>query len=83
MPKGAEQTASGYEVAWKDSSSGQYIVWQTDSSGNYVSSNGIVFANSPSLQALEPVFQQDLNGDGGIGVPSQLDFGASISDESL
>src|SRR5262249_30769624 len=37
-PIGAEKTASGYEVAWKDASSGQYLVWNTDSSGNYSSS---------------------------------------------
>ena len=34
-PIGAEQTASGYEVAWKVTGADQYTVWNTDSSGNY------------------------------------------------
>ena len=36
-PIGAEQTASGYEVAWKIAGADQYTVWTTDSSGNYLS----------------------------------------------
>ena len=36
-PIGAEKTASGYEVAWKDASTGQYTAWNTDNNGNYVS----------------------------------------------
>ena len=36
-PIGAEQTASGYEVAWKVTGADQYTVWTTDSSGNYIS----------------------------------------------
>ena len=36
-PIGAEQTASGYEVAWKITGADQYTVWNTDSSGNYIS----------------------------------------------
>ena len=41
---GAEQTASGYEVAWENASTGQYTVWGTDSNGNVVSNltGGIV-----------------------------------------
>ena len=34
-PIGAEQTATGYEVAWKMPGADQYTVWTTDSSGNY------------------------------------------------
>ena len=34
-PIGAEQTATGYEVAWKVAGADQYTVWNTDSSGNY------------------------------------------------
>ena len=37
-PIGAEQTASGYEVAWKMTGADQYTVWTTDNSGNYLSS---------------------------------------------
>ena len=36
-PIGAEQTASGYDVAWKNAGTDQYTVWTTDSSGNYLS----------------------------------------------
>src|SRR5262249_17513273 len=37
-PIGAEQTTSGYEVAWKVTGADQYTVWNTDSSGNYITS---------------------------------------------
>ena len=36
-PIGAEQTASGYEVAWKLAGANEYSVWATDSNGNYKS----------------------------------------------
>ena len=67
-PIGAEQTATGYEVAWKNSAADQYTVWSTDSSGNFLS---LVAANlsgsSAALELLETSFHQDLNGDGVIG----------------
>ena len=31
VPIAAEQTASGYEVAWKVTGADQYTVWYTDS----------------------------------------------------
>jgi 20S proteasome alpha/beta subunit len=70
-PIGAEQTASGYEVAWKVTGADQYTVWSTDNNGNYVSS-AFAFASgtSAALQSFEPSFQQDLNGDGSIGLPA-------------
>ena len=34
-PIGAIQTASGYDVAGKNTSTGRYMVWSTDSNGNY------------------------------------------------
>ena len=34
-PIGAEQTASGYEVAWKVTGTDQYGIWLTDSNGNF------------------------------------------------
>jgi 20S proteasome alpha/beta subunit len=69
-PIGVEQTSTGYEVAWKNVSTGQYTVWNTDSNGNYVSDTiGAVSGTSTALESLEPSFQQDLNGDGVIGVP--------------
>ena len=36
-PIGAEQTASGYQVAWKVPGADQYSVWTTDSNGNFIS----------------------------------------------
>ena len=73
-PIGAEQTAGGgYEVALKDSASGDYTVWNTDASGNVVSDTiGHVTGTSAALEALEPSFQQDLNGDGVIGIPTTV-----------
>ena len=68
-PIGAEQTATGYEVAWKIPGADQYTVWTTDSSGNYISNIGHVSGTSAALQSLETSFHQDLNGDGVIGIP--------------
>jgi hypothetical protein len=66
-PIGAVQTASGYDLAWKNTGSSQYTVWTTDSNGNYTGNLiGAVSATSTSLELLEPVFNQDLNGDGAI-----------------
>ena len=70
-PIGAEKTASGYEVAWKDASTGQYTAWNTDNNGNYVSNIGNlgwVSGTSTALESLETSFHQDLNGDGQIGL---------------
>ena len=47
---------------------GQYTVWTTDSNGNYTGNLiGAVSGTSYALESIEPVFQQDLNGDGVIG----------------
>ena len=68
-PIGAEQTASGYEVAWKMAGADQYAVWNTDSNGNYISNIiGAVSGSSSAFESLETSFHQDLNGDGVIGV---------------
>ncbi|MEZ2148299.1 protease, partial [Bradyrhizobium sp. DN5] len=69
----AEQVSGGgYDVVWKDSSNGHYSVWSTDSNGNFVTTLAAapeVLGTDPSLKALEPTLQQDLNGDGTMGVP--------------
>ncbi|TPQ36275.1 protease [Bradyrhizobium guangdongense] len=66
---GAEQTGTGYDVAWKDSSSGQFSIWTTDSNGNFTSYlTGAVSGTSAVLENLEGTFQQDLNGDGNVGL---------------
>jgi Tryptophan-rich Synechocystis species C-terminal domain/Putative esterase len=67
-PIGAEQTATGYEVAWKVPGADQYSVWATDNNGNYVSNIlRSVPGSTPALKSIEPSFHQDLNGDGAIG----------------
>ena len=71
-PIGAEQTASGYQVAWKGPGADQYSVWTTDSNGNFTSTSAILSASSSALQSFETSFQQDLNGDGVIGVPGTV-----------
>jgi hypothetical protein len=72
VPIGAEKTASGYEVAWKATGADQYIVWNTDSAGNETSMTAVFSGASFGLQAAEPVFGQDLNGDGVIGVAAKV-----------
>ena len=69
-PIGTEQTATGYEVAWKVTGADQYIVWNTDSSGNQVSQTAVMSGSNATLESLETSFHQDLNGDGVIGVPT-------------
>jgi 20S proteasome alpha/beta subunit len=72
-PIGVEKTATGYEVAWKVTGADQYTVWNADSNGNYVSSLvGVVSGSNPAFEALETSFQQDLNGDGTIGVATSV-----------
>jgi hypothetical protein len=71
-PIGTEQTASGYEVAWKLAGAvDQYAVWSADRSGNFITNMiGVVPGSSAALESLEPSLHQDLNGDGVIGVPA-------------
>ena len=68
---GAEQVSGGgYDVVWKNSANAHYSVWSTDSAGNFlttIAASPEVLGSDPSLQALEPTLQQDLNGDGTIG----------------
>ncbi|MCA1365795.1 hypothetical protein I6F12_36770, partial [Bradyrhizobium sp. IC4059] len=68
-PIAAEQTSSGYEVAWKYSGSDQFAIWTTDSSGNFATSTGQVSDTSATLEQAETRFHQDLNGDGVTGIP--------------
>jgi hypothetical protein len=59
----------GYEVAFKDASTDQFSIWDTNSSGNFISYS-LYSGNSPVLESLEKSFNQDLNGDGTIGLPT-------------
>ena len=80
-PIGAVQTASGYDVAWKEGSANEYTVWSLDSSGNWTSNLiGAVSGTSLALEQFELVFNQDLNGDGVIGLrPTVIQTDGSTS----
>jgi serralysin len=46
-----------------------YTLWSTDTNGNYISNLiGAVPGSSSVLMSSESLFQQDLNGDGQIGL---------------
>ncbi|MGE0717866.1 MAG: S8 family serine peptidase, partial [Alphaproteobacteria bacterium] len=68
-PIGAEAAAGGgYDVVWKNGAD-QYVAWHTGADGNYASSStGAVSGNDISIQVLETLFDQDLNGDGTTGL---------------
>ena len=69
MPIGAVQTASGYDVAWELPGANEYSVWSTDSNGNYIGTIiGATAGNDSALELIETTFNQDLNGDGTIGL---------------
>ena len=69
---GAVKVSGGYDVAWKFPT-GVYAVSSVDSNGNYLSDffSG-VSASSAALGQFETIFNQDLNGDGTIGIPTAL-----------
>ncbi|WP_409192972.1 Ig-like domain-containing protein [Bradyrhizobium sp. RDM4] len=72
-PIAAEATSSGYDVAWKNTSTGVYTVWTADNNGNFTSkllSN--VSGTSAAFESIETLFQQDLNGDGVIGLRTMI-----------
>jgi serralysin len=82
-PIGAVQTAGGYDVAWKNASTGLYTVWTTDSSGNHLTDTAPMLGTSYALESVETVFQQDLNGDGVIGLTKtviQTDGSTSLTE---
>jgi serralysin len=68
-PIGTEQTASGYQVVLKYGTADSYIIWSVDSNGNYITNTAPASGFSSGIESLETSFQQDLNGDGTIGVP--------------
>jgi len=67
---GAEAISGGYEVAFKTGAD-NYTVWNTDTNGN-LTTNALptTSGSSTALETIETSFQQDLNGDHIIGVPS-------------
>jgi hypothetical protein len=66
-PIGGEVAGNAYRVAWK-AGSDQYIIWNTDMWGRFSSGTGVLSGSSTTLQSFEPLFGQDLNGDGTIGL---------------
>ena len=75
---GAEQTATGYEVAWKVAGVDQYTVWNLDSNGNYIANSILpTSGTNAAIENVETSFHQDLNGDGVIGVPAATGPAAS------
>ncbi|MBR0846091.1 hypothetical protein JQ607_38365, partial [Bradyrhizobium liaoningense] len=68
-PIGAEQTATGFDIAWKAAGQDSYTVWSTDANGSYTATIvPVVSGGSTALENSETTFHQDLNGDGTIGV---------------
>ncbi|WP_422000756.1 leishmanolysin-related zinc metalloendopeptidase [Reyranella sp.] len=65
---GAEVNGSGFLVAWKNASGDQFKIWNVDFNGNYVSGNVAVSGFTYDFESQETVFEQDLNGDGTIGI---------------
>ncbi|MET4371899.1 serralysin [Bradyrhizobium sp. LB12.1] len=68
-PLGVEQASSGYEIAWQAAGTNQFSVWTTDSTGKFISTTGAIAGTSTALEQAESIFNQDLNGDGTIGIP--------------
>jgi Tryptophan-rich Synechocystis species C-terminal domain len=60
-------------VALKNAASDTYTVWQTDGNGNVLSAvASSVSGTSSTLESLETIFHQDLNGDGVIDLPTTV-----------
>ena len=85
VPIGAAQTASGCEVAIEIPGANHLRFWNIDSNGNIVSDT-IGAVSGTELCAgiwLEPSFNQDLNGDGTIGLTTtviQTDRSTSLTE---
>ena len=57
-PIGAEKTATGYNVVWKNATTGQYNAWSTDSNGNYITNTlSFVSGTNTALKSLETSLQ--------------------------
>ena len=70
-PIAAEAAESGYVVIWKNEDIDRYCVWNTDTHGNYLwTAMGAVLGSDAAIESRETLFQQDLSGDGTIGVAS-------------
>jgi serralysin len=83
-PVAAEQVSGGYDVAFYNASTGLYNIWSVDSTGHYISNlaSGIS-GTSTTLENFETTFQQDLNNDGHIGVPTGTSPATSVASNSV
>ena len=61
--------STGYHVMIRNDGTGEYVRWTLDSSGNITVGD---YLSVRDVQALEPRFDQDLDGDEEIGVPPTL-----------
>src|SRR4051812_41743017 len=68
-PIAAEAVTGGYKVAGEMGAADQYTIWTASSIGAYQSNTPVMSGADPTLKGLETTFQQDLNGDGTIGLP--------------
>src|SRR5205823_3998765 len=81
LPIAAEQVTGGYKLAFSDGQ--KFSLWTTDSNANFLTTTTTAWAGSdPALQGLETTFQQDLNGDGTIGIVPHFDIAISYSGNS-
>ena len=72
-PIGAEQTATGYEVAWKVTGCRSVYRLEHRQQRQLTSrQTAVMSGTSAALESLETSFHQDLNGDGVIGVPGTV-----------
>ncbi|MGY2904987.1 M10 family metallopeptidase C-terminal domain-containing protein [Bradyrhizobium sp. URHC0002] len=78
-PIAGEQISGGYQVVWKANGSDLYTLWTTDSNGNFVSYIPAMSGSSSVLKSAETTFQQDLNGDGIIGIASVVIESAGVT----
>ena len=77
-PLGAEKMGNGYQAVWKHGAADEYIVWTIDANGNWLSQSAVASGSSAEIQSLEPGFNQNLNGVGGITARSVIDsFGST------
>jgi hypothetical protein len=75
-PIAAERLSNGTQnaVLWLDASADQFRVWNTDSNWNYINDAiGATAISSDSAVSYEVAFGVDINGDGSIGTPPDLE----------
>ncbi|MCG2643575.1 MULTISPECIES: NF038122 family metalloprotease [Bradyrhizobium] len=71
-PIAAEQTAGGFDVAWKNAAADQYTIWTTDSGGNFLALLAAnVSGTSSALVSLSATFHQNLSAASGISANQQ------------